>query len=125
MDELDEKQLAGYVEKYPKFMEKYDARTQKGDIVQIEDDGHFTGKGRGYDDKNFALVIIKGKTKKDLQHLTGPLLEDHWALEFDEETMTSKAVYAPILRKKFKANVIGEKSEITESDIEVKVWQPL
>ena len=113
MDKLDEKQLAAYVEKYPKFMDKYNARTQKGDIVQIEDDGHFTGTGRGYDKGSYDLVIMKGYTKKELQHLTGPLLEDHWDMIFDSTTMTSKAVYAPIRHKKFKSNVVAvDKAEI-------------
>jgi hypothetical protein len=122
MDALDAKQLEAYVSKYPKFMDKYNARTQKGDIVQIEDDGHFKS---GYDKENFALVFIKGKTKKDLQYLMGPLLEDKWTLGFDKETMTSKAIYTPIIRKKFKNNVgtVVDKVEVLLEAVTVKTLE--
>jgi len=120
MDKLDEKQLATYVEKYPKFMDKYNARTQKGDVVQIEDDGHFKN---GYDKRSFDLVIVKDKTKKELQSLMGPLLEDAWEMKFDPVTMESKAIYTPILIKKFKSTVpiYDDKAEISLTAVVEKV----
>ncbi|MEO5366075.1 MAG: hypothetical protein H7831_06920 [Magnetococcus sp. WYHC-3] len=122
MDKLDEKQLAAYVEKYPKFMDKYNARTQKGDIVQIEDDGHFKN---GYDKRSFDLVIIKDKTKKELQYLIGPLLEDAWTMKFDDVTMTSKAVYTPMLKKKFKATVgsVVDNAEVALTSVTIKTLE--
>ena len=127
MEDLTEKQLAEYVERYSeKFMQKYNARQRKGDIVQIEDDGHFTGKGRGHDKRHFDLVIIKGKTKKELEEYRKPLVKDSWKYEYNIETMEGEMVYTPTLEKKFCANILGvaDKEKITISKISVKEVSP-
>jgi len=123
MDALDEKQLSAYLLKYPKFMDKYNARTQKGDIIEIKDDGHFTGKGRGYNKDHFDLVIVKGKTAAELSNLRGALLEDAWTTVFNEETKKNEEIYTPIILKKFKANVPSytDKAEIVLTAITMKV----
>ena len=122
MDDLNEKQLAEYVEKYPKFMSKYDARTQKGDVVEVKDDGHWTGEGRGYDKSNFDVVIVKDKTVAELSYLQGPLTEDKYTLEFDEITMTHKTVNNPVVVKKFKANIstYTDKAEVALEAVLIK-----
>ena len=122
-EDLTEKQLAEYVKTYSeKFMQKYNARQRKGDIVQIEDDGHFTDKGRGYDKDHFDLVIIKGKTKKDLEEYRKPLMKDGWKYEYNIETMEGEMVYTPTIEKKFSANILGvsDKDTIPISKINVK-----
>ena len=110
MDELDEKKLNEYLAKYPKtFPVKYNSRQQKGDIVEIRDDGFFTGARRGYDKTAFDVVIVKGKTAKELMYLRDPLCT------VDGEKK--------IMLKKFKYNVGAcvDKQEISLSNITEKV----
>lgn len=127
MEALTEKQLAEYVKNYSeKFMDKYNSRQMKGDVVQIEDDGHFTSKGRGYDKRHFDLVIVKGKTKEDLKEYSKPLIKDAWEYVYDIDTMKGEVVYKPLIEKKFSANILGvvDKSQISVAQIKVKEKQP-
>lgn len=43
-----------------KFVAKYNSRQRKGDIVEIQEDGFWTVVGRGWDKKNFDLLVISG-----------------------------------------------------------------
>ena len=123
MDVLTEKQLAGYVAKYPDFLDRRKLVAKKGDIIEVKEDGHWTGKGRGYDKEHFAVVILKDVPLKDVVHLRKGLYKDNFVLHFDEATMTHKALNETILVRK-NGHYLGtfkDKQEVSMADITTKV----
>lgn len=61
MDALTQEQVEEYVEKYPNFQAKYDARYQRGDVIEVRPDGYWTeSKAPGYDKSAFLLVTVPG-----------------------------------------------------------------
>ena len=66
MNYLSEEQIAGYVKKYPNFMDKYNSRYRKGDIIEVRPDGHYTGaKARNFRKDKFSIVSIPGMKVED------------------------------------------------------------
>jgi len=123
MDDWDEKQLAEYVQKYPKFMFKYNVRQQKGDVVDVKDDGHWTGPGRGYDKESFDVVIVKGKTAEELKYLREPLTEPQMIPIYKNEFEIAKWVNSPKMVRKFSHNISSykDKDEIALTSVSKKV----
>jgi len=111
MEKLDAKQLAEYVKKYPKFMTKYNARQRKGDVVDIQDDGHWTGKGRGYNKDHYDVVIVKGKKAAELRDYRGSLTKE-----------AATAEKAPEIVSKFRANIASytNEQEVSLSSVTIK-----
>jgi len=66
MDKLDSKQIEEYCKKYPNFMVKYNSRYQRGDIVEIHEDG-FWGDGPYPRKDIFRVVRVQGLSLKDAQ----------------------------------------------------------
>ncbi len=62
MDALTPEKVAEYVKKYPKtFQTKYDARYQRGDIVEVREDGFYTSTLKGDLSKwAFRVVVVEG-----------------------------------------------------------------
>lgn len=61
MDALTPQQLIEYNKKYPGFQVKYDARYQRGDIVEVREDGFYTSTLKGDLSKwAFRVVIVTG-----------------------------------------------------------------
>ncbi len=61
MDALTQTQIDEYVQKYPNFMDKYDARYQRGDIVEVRPDGFYTSTLKGDLSKwAFRVVVVTG-----------------------------------------------------------------
>ena len=58
MDKLTPNQIKGYIKKYPNFQAKYDRRYQKGDIVDVKEDGFFTKTLSSNNKYPFRIVII-------------------------------------------------------------------
>lgn len=80
-DALTEKQIKEYVKKYPKFMDKYNARIQRGDVIEVRPDGYWTGpKAPGYDKSVFLLVTKPGLSLEDAKQYQKAL--------YGEETFT-------------------------------------
>lgn len=76
MDSLTKEQLDEYVKKYPNFMDKYNARMEKGDVVEVRPDGYWTGpKAPGYDKSIFLMVTKPGLLFVDAKHY-GTSLKD-------------------------------------------------
>ena len=78
MDALDQPKLDEYCLKYPKFLEKYNARYQRGDIVEIHEDG-FWGIGPYPRKDTFRVVRVPGMSKEDAKQYHVP----HNQVEFD------------------------------------------
>ena len=47
MDSLTQGQIRGYTKNNPNFMDKYNARYQRGDIVEVREDGFYTNTLKG------------------------------------------------------------------------------
>ena len=61
MDALTPQQLIEYNKKYPSFQAKYDARYQRGDIVEVREDGFYTSTLKGDTSKwAFRVVVVEG-----------------------------------------------------------------
>ena len=61
MDALTPQQVTEYVNKYPNFQAKYDARYQRGDIVEVREDGFYTSTLKGDLSKwVFRVVVVTG-----------------------------------------------------------------
>jgi len=80
MDSLTVTEIEEYSKTDPGFQVKYDARYQKGDIVEERPDGYWTGKeAKGYNKESFAVVTRPGLTNVD--YLTEPHLENEEVLK--------------------------------------------
>lgn len=87
MDALTQEQLDGYVQKYPKFMDKYNARNQRGDVVEVRPDGYWTGsKAPGYDKSVFLLVTVPGLKFDDAKKYGEPLTVQFPVSVLNEDT---------------------------------------
>jgi hypothetical protein len=82
MDALTPQQLDEYCLKYPNFMEKYNARYQRGDIVGIHEDG-FWGDGPYPRKDVFRVVRVMGMTLKDALQYHVPLEKVEFDLDKD------------------------------------------
>ena len=68
MDSLTQKEIDEQVAKNEHFMDKYNARYQKGDIVEVQPNGFWTdGKRKGFGFYAFALVTIPNMSLKECQ----------------------------------------------------------
>ena len=53
------------------FLAKYNARYQRGDIVEVRPDGFWTdGRRKGFGSKHFALIIVPGLSIRDAEKYT-------------------------------------------------------
>ena len=87
MDVLTQEQLDGYVKKYPKFTDKYNSHTQRGDVIEVRPDGYWTGpKAPGYDKSVFLLVTVSGLSFKDAKKYGEPLRMEFPVSVLNEET---------------------------------------
>jgi len=90
MDALDQQKLDEYCFKYPNFMEKYNARYQRGDIVEIHEDG-FWGTGPYPRKDVFRVVRVTGMSLKDAQAYHVPLekvefdLDEEGKIQYDDK----------------------------------------
>ncbi len=102
--------LSSYISRYPKtFQAKYDARSKKGDIVEIQEDGFWTVVGRGWDKEHYDLLVVPGLGKKEARDKYGGCL-------IDGET----------IKVKFKTNItmapdVDKKQELTKTAFETVV----
>ena len=110
MEKLSPVELAAYNAKYPKtFQAKYDCRSKKGDIVEIQEDGFWTVVGRGWDKEHFDLLVVPTLTVKEAREQYGGCLKD-----------------GEILKAKFRANItmtpdVNKKQELTKAAFETAV----
>ena len=91
------------------FQAKYDARSKKGDIVEIQEDGFWTVVGRGWDKAHFDLLVVPGLPKEEALQKYGGCLKD-----------------GEILKAKFRANItmtpdVNKKQELTKAAFETAV----
>lgn len=57
-------------------VEKFKSVAEKGDIVEVKEDGHYTGPGRGFDKEAFAVICAPGVSMKDALAYKGSLKEN-------------------------------------------------
>ena len=105
-DEVYDKEL-----KDPKFKDNYDARLKFGDIIEVREDGYWTGpNGKGYN-KNVFIVIC---------HPGEPIDTKVIKPEFDIEALKLKKQrrFGVDLKKVNKLEVIDNKVSVTTKDCE-------
>ena len=89
MDALTEVEVAEYENRYPNFRSKYNARYQRGDIVEVREDG-FWGDGPYPRKDVFRVVRVPGMSLKDAQVYHVSLekvefdLDDGGGIQYDE-----------------------------------------
>jgi hypothetical protein len=103
-------ELKVYTNKYPKFQTKYNSRSMRGDVVEIQDDGFWTVTGRGWDEDHYDLLVVPKLSKAEAREKFGGQLVDE----------------AGDIQKKFKCNIsinadINKKQELTEADFKSQV----
>lgn len=84
------------------FLEKYDARSQMGDVVEVRPDGYWTGtKAKNYNKSAFLLVTVPGLSFKDAQQYgnrlrgeNGKILRKH---RYNFGSLVDKQVFNNIL----------------------------
>ena len=77
MDALTQKQIDEHLVDDDDFMTKYNARDQKGDIIEVREDGYWTdGKRKGFGSPAFSLVTIPGMSYSEAQYLLEMYFED-------------------------------------------------
>lgn len=91
MDALPIDEVMERISADPRFGEKYARRYQKGDYVEIREDGYWSGiNGKGYNKDAFDLVIYPGISVDDMKHLVEPDVEILNEGKEDEEINTLK-----------------------------------
>ncbi len=112
MDSLTQKEIDAQVAKNSHFMDKYDARYQRGDIVEVQPDG-FWGKApkHGWNKKIFALIKAPSVDFKDAKYY----MEARYK-EVTIEKDVPKLDYLQIPRQDFKYDpeIIEEYTKPTE-----------
>lgn len=105
MDALNQEQIDEYVKKYPKFMDNYNARQQKGDVIEVRPDGYWTGpKAPGYDENVFLLVSVPRLKFEDAEKYGEPLYQQFPVSVLNEETSEFEEEWKEKLIKKRKYN---------------------
>ena len=90
MDALTPQQLDEYCLKHLNFMDKYEARYQRGDVVEIHEDG-FWGTGPYPRTDVFRVVRVSGMSVQDAKQYHIPLekvefdLDKDGKIQYDEE----------------------------------------
>jgi hypothetical protein len=81
-------------------MDKYNARYQRGDVVEVRPDGYWTGPtAPGYDKGVFLLVTVPGLSFKDAKHYGDALEEDgkiHKRRKYSFSNVTDKQTFSEI-----------------------------
>lgn len=128
MDALTPEQVAERVQASPEFQRKYDARYQRGDVVEVREDGYWTEK-HGWNKKVFSLFCVRDLSVNDAEKYIESLEEIKTLLKFNDETMEHRVVEIPEIKKRRKYNFstslkVGKMStvnRIQDIDIEEKV----
>lgn len=101
MSKLSQQEVEAYIKKYPKFLVKYDARSQMGDVVEVRPDGYWTGpKAKVYRKDTFLVVTVPELSFKDAEQYGKPLCdEDNKVLRkrrYNFSSLTDKQSFADI-----------------------------
>ena len=66
MDKLTAAEVEAHTLKDPKFLDKYNRRYRRDDIIEIQEDGFWMdGKRKGFGYPKFVLVLVPGITKAE------------------------------------------------------------
>lgn len=114
MDKLTESEVQARADKDPGFMDSYNARYQKGDVVEVREDNAPFGKKEQL--PNFLVIKVDGK-KADYLHLMEPDIET-LAAEKDQE-LEEKTLH----RRKYKFDIDAKVAKSRLDEIETsKEW---
>lgn len=124
MDALDSEQIAEYVKKCPKtFMDKYNARYQKDDVVEVQLGGYWIGpKAKAYDKSVFLLVIVQEPTFEDAKKYARPLYAQFPQSVLNPETYEFETEWVEKMVKKRRysfSNVVDKQVFNNLSDIDI------
>ena len=122
MDALTDKEIAAYVEKHPGFMDAYNGRHQRGDVIEVRPDGFYT-KEKKYRKDTFAVVSIPKMSVEDANEYGKALYdEEHYSMTFDPITMEHGTIRNPkmIKQSKYSFGAVTDKTvyqNITDASI--------
>ena len=118
MDALKQEQIDEYVKKYPKFMDKYNARTERGNVIEVRPDGYWTGtKAKAYRKNTFLVVTVSGLSLKDAEQYGKPLIQVLLMPVWNEDTQEFETEWIPKIIKKRKFNFSNVTDKQTFSSI--------
>jgi len=72
MDAMSQAEVDAKITVNPKWQTKYEARLQKGDIIEVREDGYWSVKRKGFAAPTFALVCVPGVSVEDAKHYMEP-----------------------------------------------------
>lgn len=91
MDLLSQEQIAEYVQKYSTFQKKYDSRYQRGDIVEVREDGFYTSTLKGDLSKwVFRVVVISGLKPDKMYAEVSPTKRRRFAIPVNDGVVTTR-----------------------------------
>lgn len=73
MDSLTQKQINDNEKEHPGFKDKYNRRYQRGDIIEVQEDGFWTQKRAGFGSHAFSLIVVPGLLLETALQFTRPL----------------------------------------------------
>ena len=91
MDALTAEQLDKYCLRYSKFMRKYEARHQRGDVIEVRPDGFWSKEKRYPRVDVFRVVLLRGMSVEEASQYLQPytktefVLDENDKLIYDEE----------------------------------------
>lgn len=93
MDALSPEQVKDYVKRYPKtFQAKYDGRYQRGDIVEVREDGFYTKTLKGDLSKwAFRVVCVPGLKSDKMYMKSTPTKRRRYAIPVKDGVVTTRA----------------------------------
>lgn len=116
MDKLSIEEIENYKKLYSNFETKYNARYQRGDIIEIREDGYCT-KEHGFNKQVFSVIVVPDKKSTELSELVLPLYED-----FIHPDVTPRI----LKRRKYNVEILISDQIITKNfdtlNITVKKW---
>ena len=95
-----------------KFQAKYEARYQKGDIIEVRPDGYWLK--RGFNKNAFCVVCRENVAKNDMDYLSGSFLEEFIHPDVSRKTLRKRKYNIDIDSIIFGEN---QKEKITELEL--------
>ncbi len=115
MDSLTQKQIDEHNNKDADFQRQYDAREQRGDIIEVRPDGYWTGYGgypaKGFDHNAYRVIALPGVAVKDVKHYSDSIVI--------EQPLAGHSEARPVVLKESRMNIStgGNNKVISVNDI--------
>lgn len=100
MDALSQAEIDAHIANNKHFQQKYDSRYQKGDVIEVRNDGYWTdGKRKGFGAPTFALMTVPGMSLEEAKKYVEPQ-------ETVENAGLENEVRTTIKRRKYQIDLV-------------------